>query len=66
MREKKSVLAVPYNTLFFESCSEGKATDFFARLRTADAEDRNGVFMQEVDRFAKALIYKLQELQMKL
>ena len=66
MREKKSVLAVPYNTLFFESCSEGKAADFFARLRTADAEDRNGVFMQEVDRFAKALIYKLQELQMKL
>ncbi len=66
MHEKKSVLAVPYNTLFFESCSEGKAADFFARLRTADAEDRNGVFMQEVDRFAKALIYKLQELQMKL
>ncbi len=66
MREKKSVLAVPYNTLFFESCSEGKVADFFVRLRTADAEDRNGVFMQEIDRFAKALIYKLQELQMKL
>ena len=66
MREKKSVLAVPYNTLFFESCSEGKAADFFVRLRTADAEDRNAVFMQEVDRFAKALVYKLQELQMKL
>lgn len=66
MKEKKNVLAIPYNTLFFESCSEGKVADFFVRLRSVDAEDRNGVLMQELDRFAKALIYKLQELQMKL
>ncbi len=65
MKEKKSVLAIPYNTLFFESCSEGKVADFFVRLRRVEAEDRNAVFIQEVDRFAKALIYKLQELQMK-
>ena len=66
MHEKKSVLAIPYNTLFFESCSEGKVADFFVRLRSVEAEDRNAVFMQEIDRFTKALIYKLQELQMKL
>lgn len=65
MREKKNVLAIPYNTLFFESCSEGKVADFFVRLRRIEAEDRNAVFIQEVDRFAKAIIYKLQELQMK-
>ena len=24
MKEKRSVLAIPYNTLYFEACSEGK------------------------------------------
>ena len=28
MKEKKNVLAIPYNTLFFEACSEGKVIDF--------------------------------------
>ena len=66
LREKKSVLAVPYNTLFFESCAEGKVTDFFVRLRRVEADDRNAAFVQEVNRMAKTLIYKLQELQMKM
>ena len=29
MHEKKMISAVPYNTLFFESCSEGKIIDSF-------------------------------------
>ncbi len=66
LREKKSVLAVPYNTLFFESCAEGKVADFFVRLRRVEPDDRNAVFVQEVGRMAKTLIYKLQELQMKM
>lgn len=66
LREKKSVLAVPYNTLFFESCAEGKVADFFVRLRRVEPDDRNAVFIQEVGRMAKTLIYKLQELQMKM
>lgn len=66
LREKKSVLAVPYNTLFFESCAEGKVADFFVRLRRVEPDDRNAIFIQEVGRMAKTLIYKLQELQMKM
>ncbi len=66
MREKKDVHAIPYNTLFFESCSEGKVAEFFLRLRKLDEDDRNAIFISEIARLAKDLIYKMQELQLKL
>lgn len=66
MREKKDVHAILYNTLFFEACSEGNVAEFFLRLRKLDPEDRNAVFIEEIKRLTKDLIYKLQELQIKL
>ena len=66
MREKKDVHAVLYNTLFFEACSEGKVAEFFLRLRKLDPEDRNAIFVSEIARLTKDLIYKMQELQLKL
>lgn len=66
MKEKKDVHTIPYNTLFFESCSEGKVAEFFLRLRKIDSEDRNAMFIEEISRLAKDLIYKMQELQLKL
>lgn len=66
MKEKKEIHAIPYNTLFFESCSEGKVAEFFLRLRKVEPEDRNAVFVEETARLAKDLIYKMQELQLKL
>ena len=66
MKEKKNVLAIPYNTLFFESCSEGKVVDFFLRFKTLNEEDRNQSFIKEVNRVDDSIIYKLQELQMKI
>ncbi len=65
LRMKQNILSVPYNTLFFESCSEAKVVEFFLRLRNADEGDRNQTFMQEVSRMAKTIIYKLQEVQMR-
>ncbi len=66
MKEKKNILAIPYNTLFFESCSEGKVVDFFLRFKTLNEEDRNQSFIKEVNRVDDSIIYKLQELQMKI
>ena len=66
LKEKKQVGAIPYNTLFFESCSEGKIIDFFLRMKNIDELDRNNVFVKEVTNFSNSIIYKLQELQMKL
>lgn len=66
MREKKEVGVTPYNTLFFEACAEGKIIDFFLKLKNIDETDRNYLFIKEVDKNVKEIIYKLQELQMKL
>ena len=66
MKEKKQMLAIPYNTLYFEACSEAKVVDYFLRLKNIDETDRNHTFISEVNRVDDAIIYKLQELQMKI
>lgn len=63
---KKEPLDVPYNTLFFEACSEGKIADFFLRMHNLDKADRNAVFIQEVKKIVESIIYKLQELQTRI
>ncbi len=65
LKEKKEVQVIPYNTLFLEACSEGKVADLFLRIRKINVEDDNFIFINEISRFAKNLIYKLQELQYK-
>lgn len=66
MKEKKQLLAIPYNTLYFEACSEGKVVDYFLKLKNIDENDRNHFFISEVNRADEALLFKLQELQMKI
>lgn len=66
MKEKKTIFAVPYNTLYFEACSEGKVIDFFLKLKNIDESDRNHIFVSEVNRANEGILYKLQELQMKI
>lgn len=65
---KRGILAIPYNTLFFESCAEGKTTQLFFSLRTTTVTetDRNKVFFNDISKIAKELVYKLQELQIKM
>ena len=64
---KNKVLTIPYNTLFFEACEEAKVPDLFLRLRRSiDEEDRNYIFIQEVKRASEAIIYRLQDLAMKM
>lgn len=66
MGEKNKVSTIPYNTLFFEACEEAKVPDLFLRLRKTDEDDRNGFFMSEVKRASENIIYRLQDLQMKM
>lgn len=66
LKERKPVGVIPYNTLYFEACSEGKIIDFFLRMKNIDEMDRNHVFVKETTDFGNSIIYKLQELQMKL
>ena len=66
MNEKNKVSTVPYNTLFFEASEEAKVPDLFLRLRKVSDDDRNGIFIQEIQRTAENIIYRLQDLQMKM
>jgi len=64
LREKKPINAIPYNTLFFEACSEGKIVDFFLNIKNVpDETDRNYVFLKDTAKTVNSIIYKLQELQ---
>ena len=66
MGEKNKVSTIPYNTLFFEACEEAKVPDLFLRLRKIDEEDRNSIFMEEVKRTSDNIVYRLQDLAMKM
>lgn len=63
---KDEINVIPYSTLFFEACNEGKVADFFLRFRTIDESDRNATFIREVRKVTERIDYKLQELRMKM
>jgi len=66
MKEKETICSIPYNTLFFEACNEGQVADFFIKFRKINPKDKNALFIGEVKNAAEKIIYKLQELQMRM
>ena len=67
LKEKKLVSAVPYNTLFLEACSEGNIIEFMLRAKNVtDESDTNNIFIKEIKSIDEGIIFKLQELQMKI
>ena len=65
--EKNQVLTIPYNTLFFEATEEAGVPDLFLRFRkNLDPEDRNAFFIEEIKRASENIVYRLQNLQMKI
>lgn len=63
---EKEIFTVPYSTLFFEAANEGKVADFFLRFRKIDETDRNAIFINEIKKVSSKILYKLQELKMKM
>lgn len=66
LKEKEIMCTIPYNTLFFEATNEGKVADYFIKFRKMNTKDDNSVFVEEVQKTADKIIYKLQELQMRI
>lgn len=66
MGEKNKVSTIPYNTLFFEACEEAKVPDLFLSIRKIDEDDINGLFLSEVKRASENIIYRLQDLAMRM
>lgn len=66
LREKSEISSVPYNTLFFESCSENKVIDYLLKYRKLiDNLDKNAVFIKVIKDTVNAIINKLHEVQMR-
>lgn len=63
---RKDISVIPYNTLYFEAASEESVADLFLKIRKVDEGDRNATFVKEVNQAVEKIIYKLQELQMKM
>ena len=66
MKEKEIICTIPYNTLFFEATNEGKVADFFIKFRKMNTKDENSLFLEDVKKATDKIIYKLQELQMRI
>ncbi len=66
LKEKERICVIPYNTLFFEACNEGEVADFFIKFRKINPKDKNALFLEEVKNSAERVIYKLQELRMRM
>ena len=66
LKTKTKITDIPYNTLFFESCSEGRVSEYFWKLRKIGDDDKNQIFINHLEQMSKVLIYKIQELQMNI
>lgn len=64
--ERNKISTIPYNTLFFEACEEGNLPDLLLNLKRTSADDRNRFFLDEIKRTAESIIYRLQDLAMKM
>lgn len=66
LRQRKPVLAIPYNTIFFEASTEGKIADYFLKFRTlSDRNDNNTIFMDEAHRACESILEKVREVDIK-
>lgn len=59
--ERKEILTIPYNTLYFEAAQEGNVTDLFLRLRRIeDKNDENVFFIEQVKKATEEIIKKIE------
>ena len=63
---KKDLLIVPYNTLYFEAAREQKVADLFLKIRNIDDGSNNTFFIESLKKNVDKILYKLEELQMKM
>ena len=62
---ERQVLAIPYNTLFFEAAEESQVPDLFLRLRNIkEKNDENEFFMQQIRKISDEITNKIQEARM--
>lgn len=69
LNERKEILSVPYNHIYAESVQEGTVAEMLLNpkiRKLEDTQDRTAFFVSELKRIEEALIYRMQELQMRI
>ncbi len=62
----KDIGYLSYNTLFNDACDEGTVADLFLKLKTVKTDDKYIDFLNETRNITDRIIYKIQELNLKL
>ncbi len=63
---RRDLTVIPYNTLFFEAASEEEVADLFLKIINVSDADKNSKFIKQVKETVEKIIYKMQEVQMKM
>ena len=66
IKSKKDINYLSYNTLFNESCEEGLVANLFLNLKQIKSEDKNLDILKETRKISESIIYKIQELELKI
>ena len=66
LKSRKDIDYMSYNTLFNEACDEGTVADLFLKLKPMKTDDKNVTFLNEVRKLSESIIYKIQELKLKI
>lgn len=66
LRTRKELGYLSYNTLFNDACEEGTVADLFLKLKQIKSEDKNLGLLEETRKITESIIYKIQELELKI
>ena len=60
----QEICGIPYNTLFFEACNEGKLADFMINFRKVKLENIQGPVIEAISEVGNKIVDKLKEIPM--
>jgi len=66
MKRVEEIYGIPYNTMFFEVCNEGKLADFIISYRKVKQTSINAPIIEAITNTGQRIIDKLKELQMQV
>ena len=66
LRTKKEIGYLSYNTLFNDACEEGTVADLFLKLKQIKNNDEEVGLLEESKKISESIIYKIQELELRI
>lgn len=64
--EEKDIYAIPYSTVYFESCNQGEIVDYICKFIKVKPGTLQAPLTEALDKIANRMIEKLKEIQMRI